>query len=58
MDSVLALEFMDALPPVVLVIIAVVVVVFVIKSLIKFAIILGVIGLLIFGAWRMGFLAF
>ncbi|MBI2078561.1 MAG: hypothetical protein HYT80_09390 [Euryarchaeota archaeon] len=55
---VLAFEALDALPPVVLGIIVVVIVFFVIKSLIKFAIIAGAVGLVVFIAWTQGWLPF
>lgn len=51
-------EFLNFLPPVVLAILAVIVVVFVIKSLIKFALIVGVIGVAIFFAWQYGLFSF
>lgn len=54
----LPLSFHNFLPPIVVGILVIVVIIFVIKSLLKFAIIIGFIALVIFIAWRVGWLAF
>ena len=48
------LSFHNFLPPIVVGILVIIVIIFVIKSLIKFAIIIGVIALAIFLAWQFG----
>jgi hypothetical protein len=53
-----SLGALDFLPPIVVGILVIIVIIFVIKSLIKFAIIIGVIALAIFLAWQFGFLSF
>lgn len=50
------LDVIDAVPPILLTILVIVVIIFIIKSLIKFAIIVGAIALVIFVAWRMGWI--
>lgn len=52
------LSFHNFLPPIVVGILVIIVVIFVIKSLIKFAIIIGVIALAIFLAWQFELLSF
>jgi hypothetical protein len=47
------LGVLDAVPPIIVTILIIVVIIFVIKSLLKFAIIVGAIALIIFVAWRM-----
>jgi len=54
----LPLSFHNLLPPIVVGILVIVVIIFVIKSLIKFAIIIGVIALAVFLAWQFGLLSF
>lgn len=54
----LPLSFHNFLPPIVVGILVIIVVIFVIKSLIKFAIIIGAIAFIIFIAWSMGWLSF
>ena len=54
----LPLSFHNLLPPIVVGILVIIVVIFIIKSLIKFAIIIGAIALIIFIAWSMGWLSF
>ena len=49
---------LDALPPIVIGILAILLIVFIIKSLIKFAIIAGAVILLVFILWRTGLLPF
>ena len=56
--TVLAIEFLDALPPIVIGILAILLIIFIIKSLIKFAIIAGAVILLVFILWRTGLLPF
>lgn len=50
------LGVLDAVPPIIVTILIIVVIIFVIKSLLKFAIIVGGIALLVFVAWRMGWI--
>ena len=52
------LSFHTYLPPIVVGILVIIVVVFIIKSLIKFAIIVGVIALAVFLAWQFRLLSF
>lgn len=47
-----AIQFVDALPPVVLGILVVLAIIFVIKSLIKFAIFAAAIALIVFVLWK------
>lgn len=51
-------EFLEALPPVILGILAILLVVFIIKSLVKFAIFAGALALLVLILWQTGFLNF
>lgn len=51
-------DFLALVPPVLLVVLLVVVVVFIIKSLIKFAIVVGALAFLVFLAWRMNWISF
>jgi hypothetical protein len=52
------MSFHNLLPPVVVGILVIVVVIFVIKSLIKFAIVVGAIAAVVFFAWQLGWLSF
>ena len=52
------LSFHNYLPPIIVGILVVIVIVFIIKSLIKFAIIVGAIALIIFVAWRLEWISF
>jgi hypothetical protein len=50
------LAFWNVLPPIVLGILAIIIIIFIIKSLIKFAIIVGAIALIVFVVWRVGWI--
>lgn len=58
LPTIFLIEFLDALPPIVLGILAIIIIILIIKSLIKFAIIAGAIALLVLILWQMGFLSF
>lgn len=48
----LAVQFMDALPPIVLAILVILAIIFVVKSLIKFAIFAAAVALIVFVLWK------